>query len=111
MGRYLLALGVTLALEGAVASLAWAGLAPLRRRLAVAVAVNLATHGLLWLAWPHLPGSYPGRLAAAEVAVALLEAAAYRLLLPGSLGRAAVASLVANALSTVAGLGLWRLVR
>jgi hypothetical protein len=98
-------------LEGAVVAAAWAGLAPLRRRLAAAVAVNLATHGLLWLAWPYLPGSYPARLAAAELAVVLLEAAAYRLVFTGSLRRALAASLVANALSTAAGLGLWRLLR
>lgn len=109
MVRYLMALGVTLALEGAVVAAAWAGLAPLRQRLSAAAAVNLASHGLLWLAWPHLPGSYPSRLAAAELSVFLLEASAYRLLLPGSIRRALLASLAANALSTAAGLGLWRL--
>ncbi len=111
MDRYLLALGVTLALEGAVVAVAWAGLAPLRRRLGAATAVNLATHGLLWLAWPHLPGSYPSRLAAAEAAVVLLEAAGYRLALPGSFRRALLASAAANALSTAAGLWLWRVLR
>ena len=111
MDHYWLALGVTLALEGAVVTVAWAGLAPLWRRLGTAAAVNLATHGLLWLAWPHLPGSYPARLAAAEAAVVVLEATAYRLVLPGSFRRALLASAAANALSTAAGLALWWLLR
>jgi hypothetical protein len=111
MRDHLLALGLTLALEVPVVAIAWAGVAPMGRRVAAGLAVNLATHGLLWLVWPGLPGSYAARLVAAELGVVLLEAAAYRLALAGSLRRALAASLLANALSVGAGLLLWRLAR
>jgi hypothetical protein len=110
MPSYLLALATTIVLESGVVVAGYRRLAPAGRRLAAALAVNLATHGLLWTAWPWLPGGYGVRLAGAELAVVAVEAALYRVLLGGSGTRAAAVSAIANALSTAAGLGLWRLV-
>ncbi len=105
---YLLALATTLLLEVPAVLVGYRGVAPPGRTLAAALAANLATHGLLWTVWAALPGGYAARLVGAEAAVLLAEAAAYRLLLGGSGVRALAASAAANAPSTVAGLGLWR---
>ncbi|HSN92480.1 MAG TPA: hypothetical protein VLS93_14710 [Anaeromyxobacteraceae bacterium] len=75
-----LALAVTLALEVPIVAAGLDAARPLPRRVAVAVAG----------------------------AVALAEAAAYRVLLGGSLRRAAAVSAAANALSTLGGLLVWR---
>lgn len=107
---YLLALATTLLLELPAALVGYRGVAPPGRTLAVALAANLATHGLLWTAWASLPGGYAARLAGTEAAVLVAEAGAYRVLLGGTGARALAVSAVANALSTVAGLCLWRAV-
>jgi hypothetical protein len=107
--RYLLALATTLLLEVPAVLAGYRRVAPRGRTLAAALAANLATHGLLWSGWASLPGGYAARLGAAETAVLLVEAAAYRLLLGGSGVRALAVSAIANALSTLAGLGLWRI--
>jgi hypothetical protein len=104
---YLLALATTLVLELPAVAVGYRGVARPARTLAVALAANLATHGLLWTAWAALPGGYAIRLAATEAAVLVAEALAYRVLLGGSTARALAVSAVANALSTAAGLGLW----
>jgi hypothetical protein len=106
---YLKALATTLLLEVPVVALGYRGVAPRGRAVAVAAAANLATHGLLWAAWPWLPGTYLARLAGAELAVAAAEALAFGFLLGGSPRRAVAVSALANALSTAAGLALRRL--
>ncbi len=108
--QYVLALATTLVLEVPIVLLGYRGVARPGRTLMAAVAANLATHGLLWIVWAALPGGYGARVAGAEAAVAAAEAAAYRVLLGGSGARALAVSAVANALSTLAGLALWRAV-
>jgi hypothetical protein len=112
---YLLALGITLATELPVA---WLGFrAPLRRhgaglaRLAlVFVVTHLFSHGTLWWTWQLLPGTYAIKLLVGETGVWLVEAACYRLFLPGvSAPRALLVSAVANVISTAIGLAVWRL--
>ncbi len=106
---YLIALATTLLLEIPAVLAGYRGVAAPGRTLAAALAVNLATHGLLWTAWASLPGGYAARLAGSEAAVLVAEAVAYRVLLGGSWARALLVSAGANALSTIAGLTLWRL--
>ncbi len=107
---YPLALATTLLVEIPTVCVGYRGVAPPGRTLATALAANLATHGLLWTAWAALPGGYAARLAGAEALVLLAEAAIYRVLLGGAWGRGLAVSAVANAISTIGGLALWRVV-
>jgi hypothetical protein len=107
-GIYIAYLGATLALECPVVVMAYAGVTSRGRRLAAALATNLATHGLLWSLWPLLPGSYPARLAVTEASIVLVEAGCYRFLLGGTAMRALGVSALANALSVAAGFALSR---
>jgi hypothetical protein len=104
MLRYLVALGTTLVLECPTAVLGYRSLVGVPRSFLAALAVNLATHGVLWTVWPFLGGAYATRAAISESVVVIVEAACYRFLLGGTARRAFAVSLIANALSTAAGL-------
>jgi hypothetical protein len=106
---YLLALGITLLSEVGVVVWGYRGRAgSLWRLLAVFAGVNLFTHGLLWTLWSRLPGRYVARLLLGEGGVWLVEAGVYRGFFSGTFRRAAIVSLLANLLSTVVGLLVWR---
>jgi hypothetical protein len=100
MTFYLQALSLTLAVEAPIVAL---GYRRVRRWWLGFVAVNLFTHGLLWLAQPR---GWP-RLISAEIMIALVEAGLYARLYRGGARRALVVSFAANALSL--GAGLWLL--
>jgi hypothetical protein len=69
------------------------------------VAVNLATHPLVWFLFPGLAVGAGARLALSEAWAVLAELAIYRLVWPAlSLRRATLVVVVANAASLVAGL-------
>jgi hypothetical protein len=97
------ALLVTLAIEVPVAVLA--GGRPRGRIALAALAASLLTHPLAWWANHAIPLPFASRAALIEAAVALVEAALYRALVPMSLPRALLTSCLANAASF--GLGLW----
>jgi isoprenylcysteine carboxyl methyltransferase (ICMT) family protein YpbQ len=76
----------------------------------VFLGTHLFSHGTLWWVWRSIPGAYTVRLLIGESAVTLVEAAAYRGLLPEvGLARALLVSLLANGVSTAVGLALWLL--
>lgn len=113
IAMYALALGVTLVTELPVVWLGVRRPAAAAGRgigwiVAVFVATHLFSHGGLWWLWHSLPGGYGMQLVVGESGVTLLEAAAYRLLLPNvGWPRALLVSLVANVVSTAVGLSLW----
>ena len=110
---FVVALALTLGVELPIVSRGYRRVAPAWRRLGAALAVNLATHGLLflWTASESLPGGWLPRVVLGELAVVLAEAIAYRLLLGGSAGRAAGVSALANAASMLAGVALIGMIR
>jgi hypothetical protein len=102
------ALVLSIAIEAAVAfalirALGWGS--GLNAALAAAVG-TLITHPFVWYAVPRLDGhiGYAGAVALIESGVVLAESVAYRLIVPLSWRRSLLASLVANAASTAAGL-------
>jgi hypothetical protein len=110
--NWLRAFGVTLLVEIPIAApmLARAQVEPrLPRRCAVIVLANLATHPLVWFAFPGLAIGAGARVGFSEAWAVLAELAVYRLVWPSlSLRRAAFVSLAANAASFAAGLLLAR---
>jgi hypothetical protein len=107
------ALILSLALEAAVAfalvcGLRWGSGA---RAALAAIVGTLFTHPLVWLSLPRLevPLGYWWALALVEGGVVLVESLPYRLFVPLRWRRALLASLVANAASTGAGLGYYAL--
>jgi hypothetical protein len=102
---YALALGLTIALEVPIVAAFYRG----RRRLMAAACAlaTTATHLALHFAFPRFlaPGA---ALLAGEVFATLAEAAAYAAAARGGIGRALVASAVANSVSYGAGLLLFR---
>lgn len=108
--HYLGVLAVTLAFELAVV----VGYALLRRRsdwlwlMGVALAANLATHGLFYLAFPRLPGSFALKLTALELLIALAEGLLYATLGRMAVLDAALVSFSANLCSLVGGIWLLR---
>jgi hypothetical protein len=108
---YPVALIMTLGLE---APLVWYGYRNVAKSAlmmwAVFLAANLATHGALWALFPSLPGSYPARLVYTEASVFVLEAIVFRLLLGGGWPRALVISGLANAVSALLGILLFRFI-
>jgi hypothetical protein len=106
---YLASLGATLSLEVPTVAIGYRGIVSWRRSLAVALATNLATHGLLWSLWPFLQRDYVASLAVAESIIVLAEAACYRFLLGGTALRALALSALANLLSVAAGFGMSRI--
>ncbi len=97
------ALALTLAIEVPIAVLA--GGRPRTRVVFAALAASLLTHPLAWWANTAIPLTFPVRAALIEVAVALVEAALYRTLVPLPAWRALLTSCLANGASF--GLGLW----
>jgi hypothetical protein len=111
--RWLGAFAATVALELPIAGLFCRRFEPCTRRLlAKLFFANLATHPLVWFAFPMLPlgGFLP--IVAAEAFAFSAEAAFFLTVFPGLRpARAWAASLVANAFSFCAGLGLHLLLR
>jgi hypothetical protein len=108
--NWLRAFGVTLLCELPVAAPLLASVEPrIARRCAVIVLANLATHPLVWFAFPGLSLGAGARLAFSEAWALLAELAIYRLVWPTlSLRRAALVSLAANGVSFAVGLLLAR---
>ena len=106
MTRWLTAFLLTLAIEVPLAGLLLARHEPSRARLAGKLFfANLATHPLVWFAFPMLSGTWATTTAMAEVFAWLTEAAFFFLVFPGlKPGKAVLVSLAANATSF--GLGL-----
>jgi hypothetical protein len=108
LSQYLLALAVTLAVEVPLVTLALAGLwrVPLRRAVTAAVAVNLATHPVLW--WSLVPWTdrpwYAFAVLTAEVLACLVEFALLARLLVTDRRLLAVLCVGVNAASLAAGL-------
>jgi hypothetical protein len=107
------ALTWSIAIEAVIAlflvrGLRWGG--GMRAALA-ATAGTLVTHPVVWHAMPQLevPLGYGLALALVESGVVLAESVAYRLIVKLAWQRALLASLVANAASTGAGLGYYAL--
>ena len=99
MIAWLLAFVATCAIE--VAIVYWLG-PPLRRRVPVALAAQLATHPFVWLAMASLPGSQLARLACVELWATLVETAVYKRFLAMRGRDAFVLSALANAASLLA---------
>jgi hypothetical protein len=102
------ALTLSIAIEAVLAfalvrGLRWGG--GIRAALAATVG-TLITHPCVWYAVPRLEDSigYASAVALVESGVVLAESVAYRLIVPLPWRRALVASLIANAASTAAGL-------
>lgn len=112
--RYPLALGLTLTVEVAVytAAVLAAGFVRGRRAVAAvagaAVAANLATHPLVWLALRDAGSTYWPRFAVVEVAAWLAESALLFLVIRRDARLLALVALVANCASALAGIVLWR---
>jgi len=102
---WLRAFALTVVLEVAVAVPLLAPVEPRRARRAAAVALaNLATHPLVWFAFPGLSFGVAIRLGASELWAVLADAAIYRLVWPHArLRRVALVSVAANAASLAVG--------
>jgi hypothetical protein len=106
--EYLLAFGVTLAVEVPLVTLALTGLwrVPLRRAVTAAVAVNLATHPVLW--WSLVPWTdrpwYPVAVLVAEILACVVEFALLARMLHTDRRLLAVLCIGVNAASLAAGL-------
>ena len=112
MTPWLLAFTLTLLSETPVVLAFLSASEPVRWRLAFLVLyANLATHPLVWFAFPQVL-QLPGRwwLGPAEAYAVLAEAAFYQALLRPGWRRAAAASLCANGASFVLGLALHAMV-
>ena len=103
---WLRAFALTLAIELLVAVPLLAPVEPRRaRRVAAVTLANLATHPLVWFAFPGLAGGPAVRFAWSEVWAVLAEAVIYRFVWPTArLRRVALVSLAANAASVAVGL-------
>lgn len=106
MARWLTAFLLTLAIEVPVAGGLLVRHEASRARLAgKLVFANLATHPLVWFAFPLLPGSWALTTGLAETFAWLAEAAFFLVVFPGLRpGKALLVSFAANATSF--GLGL-----
>jgi hypothetical protein len=105
MSGYLLALGITLVLETPIVAALYPG-----RRLRLAVVCALASTATHLFMHVLLPGWLPRGVSALQVGEAvatLAEAAAYAVAARGEVGRALVASALANSASFGAGLLLF----
>ena len=104
--NWLRAFGLTLVVELLVAVPLLAAVEPgLAWRIAVVVFANLATHPLVWFAFPGLRFGDGARLGLSELWALFAELAIYLLLWPVlRFRRAALVSLAANGASFAAGL-------
>jgi hypothetical protein len=75
----------------------------LGRRLGLIFFANLATHPAVWFLFPLLALPYGRQVLVSEIWAFGLEIVYYHLVFPGSLRRAAVAAIVANAASLTIG--------
>ena len=106
IARWLLAFVWTLALELPIYTLWLRGKTSGRALVGLVLAVNAVSHPLLWFAMPRFT-PYTTYLVVGESGVVLIEAAIIAIALahrPGNLRAAFLASLTANAFSTVVGL-------
>lgn len=110
---WLRAFALTVAVELVVAMPLLAPVEPRRtRRAAIIALANLATHPLVWFAFPGLAFGGAARLASSELWAFLAEAAIYRLVWPNArLSQAILVSLAANSASFAVGQALARLAR
>jgi hypothetical protein len=108
-----LALLLSIAVEAPVATavVAFVGLGRPSRAALAAVVATLLTHGFAWRGILLASESFDWAttVIAAEVLVILVEAVVYRSLADLSVGGSMATSCVANAASTLFGIGLWRL--
>lgn len=106
VANWLRAFGLTLLVELAIALPLLAPVEPrLWRRVSAVLAVNLATHPLVWFLFPGLAVGAGVRLALSEAWAVLAEMAIYRVVWPAlPMRRAALVSAAANAASLVVGL-------
>jgi hypothetical protein len=109
---WLRAFAFTLLVECPLALLYFRAAEPRRsRRLLGAVLATLATHPLVWFAFPHLPLTYLAMVELSELFAWLAEAGVYGLVFPGlRLPRALLGSALANGASFGLGLVLRALV-
>ena len=110
---WLRAFALTVAVELVVAVPLLAPAEPRRgRRVATVALANLATHPLVWFAFPGLALGTTTRVLSSELWAVAGEAAIYLLVWPAAHRRRVVlVSLVANAASVMAGLGMTWLAR
>lgn len=108
---WLRAFGLTLVVELPIAAPLLGAAEPrLARRTAVVVVANLATHPLVWFAFPGLALGHGARLALSEAWAFMAELAIYLLVWPAlRFRRAALVSLAANVASFAVGLACARL--
>ena len=104
LGRYAIALAVTLAVEVPVVAAFYPGRR--RRMAAVCVAANIVTHLLLHFVFPAVVPRGVSPLLVGEVFATIAEAAAYAAAVRDP-GRALVASALANSCSFGAGILLF----
>jgi hypothetical protein len=104
--NWLRAFGLTLVVELLVAVPLLAAVEPgLARRIGGVVVANLATHPLVWFAFPGLTFGHGARLGLSESWAVLAELAIYLLVWPAlRFRRAALVSLAANGASLAFGL-------
>lgn len=102
---WLRAFALTVAIELPVAVPLLGRIEPGRVRRVTAVTIaNLATHPLVWFAFPGLAAGPAARFAWSELWAVLAEAAIYRFVWPNArLRRVALVSLAANAASVAGG--------
>jgi hypothetical protein len=111
---HLIALLTTLTIEGLGMAVAarllpgWRG--HWRRAVFVALALNLVSHTIFWVALPQVPLAYPQSVQVAELVVTVLEGAVYAMTVARPFWTAWPVSLALNWASWVVGSYVWRLV-
>lgn len=104
---WLVAFGLTLAIETPIASAFYRRVEPdTARRLGLIFFANLATHPAVWFLFPRLPLAYKWQVVLAELWAFGLEIVFYSIAFPGDKRRAASAAIIANAASLAFGY-LW----
>ncbi len=102
-GAYFIALAITIGLEAPVIAFFFPG--QRRRMVITCVVATCVTHSFMHFVLPRLVHTYDQWILIGEMAALLLEALAYWFFSrPRDLGRALIASAIANTLSYTAGL-------
>ena len=102
--RWLLAFGLTVAIEIPLAS--WLLRGALQRRVALALVAQLASHPLVWFVFPELPVRYWTMIAIAETWAVVVEALIFVFVGQERWQRALGISLMTNGASYAIGLAL-----
>ena len=100
---WLFAFCLTLAVETPIVWAFYRRVERAPRLLGLVFFANLATHPAVWFIFPRLPASYERQVVLSEAWAFGLEIVFYHLAFPGSLRRAALAAISANAASLVVG--------